>query len=100
MAGKPVEFHPEAADEVEASAKWYRKQSPKAAVGFIRELEHAIDMIAEAPQRWPAFSHGTRKYLLQRFPFLVVYRELRTTIQVLAVAHGRRRPGYWRNRCG
>lgn len=71
MAGKPVEFHPEAAEELEASAKWYRKQSPKAAAAFIRELEHAIDMIAEAPERWPAFSHGARKYLLQRFPFLI-----------------------------
>lgn len=44
-------------------------------------------MIAQAPQRWPSYSHGTRKFVLRRFPFLVVYRELATVIQVLAVAH-------------
>jgi plasmid stabilization system protein ParE len=53
-------------------------------------------MIAEAPQRWPAGPHGTRKFLLHRFPFAVIYRELPSAIQVLAVAHGRWRPGYWK----
>src|SRR5882762_4975331 len=53
-------------------------------------------IIAEAPRRWPAGVHGTRRFLLHRFPFAVAYRELRSIIQVLAVAHARRRPGYWR----
>jgi hypothetical protein len=35
---------------------------------------------------------------MRRFPYLVVYREVSTGLQVIAVAHGRRRPGYWKNR--
>ena len=35
---------------------------------------------------------------MQRFPFNVLYREAGNTVQVLAVAHHRRRPGYWLGR--
>ena len=42
--------------------------------------------------------HGTRKFLLRRFPYGVVYRITKSAIQVIAVAHGRRRPGYWKSR--
>jgi toxin ParE1/3/4 len=55
-------------------------------------------MIAEAPHRWPASLHGTRKFLLHRFPFAVYYRELPSAIQVVAVALGHGRPGYWKTR--
>ncbi len=61
-------------------------------------MSRAVASIAEAPQRWPAGIHGTRKFLLGRFPFAVIYRELPSIIQVLAVAHGHRRPGYWKGR--
>jgi len=57
-----------------------------------------IDMIVEAPHRWPAGNHGTRRFILQRFPFAIVYRELPAAIQVLAIAHARRKPGYWKQR--
>jgi toxin ParE1/3/4 len=69
-----------------------------AAAKFTEELSRAINLIAEAPQRWPDNIDGARKLLLQRFPFAVVYRELPSIIQVLAIAHGRRRPGYWKDR--
>ena len=39
-----------------------------------------------------------QKYLFRRFPFTVIYRVTETTIQIIAVAHGRRRPSYWRTR--
>jgi len=98
MASKKVEFHEEASAEYEAAFDWYFTRSAMAASKFAGELGHAIGVIAEAPQRWPGSIHGTRKFLLQRFPFAVVYRELPSVIQVVAIAHGRRRPGYWRER--
>ena len=69
-----------------------------AAAKFADELSRAIAKIAEAPQRWPAGKQGTRKFFLSRFPFVIVYRELPATIQILAVAHGHRRPEYWKKR--
>lgn len=98
MANKKVEFHEAASLELEAAFDWYLERSEPAASRFMAELSRAIAKIGEAPERWPGGKHGTRKFLLQRFPFAVVYRELPSSIQVVAVAHGHRRPGYWRER--
>jgi hypothetical protein len=64
----------------------------------VEEVNLAIDKILAAPRRWSAGPYGTRNLLLHRFPFAVVYRELPAAIQFLAIAHGRRRPGYWKSR--
>jgi toxin ParE1/3/4 len=77
---------------------WYLERSETAAARFLTDLNTAIANIVEVPHRWPASDHGTRKFLLRRFPFAVVYREFLSSIQVVAVAHGHRRPGYWKNR--
>jgi plasmid stabilization system protein ParE len=98
MAIKNVEFHEEAALEFLAAVEWYLARSELVASRFAQQITHAVQLIAEAPQRWPNYSHGTRKFVLRRFPFLVVYRELATVIQILAVAHAHRRPGYWKTR--
>jgi plasmid stabilization system protein ParE len=98
MASKAVEFHEEASLEYASAFEWYFERNEPVASRFATELNRAIALIAEAPQRWPASVHCTRRYLLQRFPFAIVYRELPSIIQVLAVAHGHRRPGYWKER--
>ena len=98
MANKKVEFHEAASLELEAAFDWYLERSEPAASRFVAELSRAISKIGESPNRWPEGNHGTRKFLLQRFPFAFIYRELSSSIQVVAVAHGHRRPGYWRER--
>ncbi|HKW62870.1 MAG TPA: type II toxin-antitoxin system RelE/ParE family toxin [Candidatus Acidoferrum sp.] len=98
MASKEVEFHESASLEYEAALDWYLERSEPAAARFADELNRAIAKIAEAPQRWQADNQGTRKFFLTRFPFVIVYRELTAAIQILAVAHGHRRPGYWKKR--
>jgi plasmid stabilization system protein ParE len=65
---------------------------------FVTELERALLHIAEAPERWPVVESGRRRFVLRRFPFSIVYRVQSGQVEVLAVAHGRRRPGYWRDR--
>jgi plasmid stabilization system protein ParE len=98
MASKQVEFHEAASLDFEAAFVWYFDRSERAALRFAGEVERAVASIADSPQRFPPDVSNTRKFLLQRFPFAVVYRELPSVIQVLAVAHGRRRPGYWKKR--
>ena len=95
---KLVEFHEEALAEVEAAFDWYLSKSERVATEFLEELDRAIEMIILSPERWLSATKGTRRYLLRRFPFAVVYRELPSVIQIVAVAHGRRRPGYWKKR--
>jgi plasmid stabilization system protein ParE len=98
MAPKSVEFHEEAAREFLAAVDWYFSRNEVVASRFTSEIANAVRVIAEAPRRWPNYSRDTRKFVLRRFPFLVIYRELADVIQVLAVAHAHRRPGYWKNR--
>jgi plasmid stabilization system protein ParE len=94
----PVEFHPAAVDEAEAAALWYAARSPRAARAFDAELAAAVDRIAESPLRWRRHLHGTRRVVLRRFPYLVVYRVDADRVLIVAVAHGHRRPGFWRGR--
>jgi len=98
---RAVEFHPDAVAEAAAARQWYDERSPKAAVAFVAEIDVACERIAAAPDRYAPYIAGTRRYLMRRFPFQVVYRESPgpgDAIQVVAVAHGRRRPGYWATR--
>ena len=93
-------LHPEAVAEAQIAREWYEARSPAAGRSFMAELDRAIEQIAEAPRRWTEYRFGTRRYLMRRFPFVVIYRVSGSAIEVLAVAHGRRRPGYWRERMG
>ena len=65
---------------------------------FEQAVSKAVQAIEEAPQRWPSYFGEFRRYTLHRFPFGIVYQEMLTEVIVFAVAHGRRRPGYWRKR--
>ena len=98
MPGLPVVFHPDAVEEAQAARQWYLVRSHSAAGSFLAELDIGIEAISQAPERWPLFKHGTRRYLFHRFPFQLIYRGVDDRIQVVAVAHGRRRPGYWKSR--
>ena len=98
MTERPVAFHPDAVAEARAAFEWYQERNESAAGLFLTELDLAIERITETPERWPLYLRGTRRFLLRRFPFAVVYRQVAETIQIVAVAHGRRKPGYWKER--
>lgn len=95
---RELEYLEEAIVEAEAAARWYAERSPRAAARFSAELDEAEAAILERPEAWPAADSSTRRYLLRRFPFSVVYRVESSRILIVAVAHGRRRPGYWKAR--
>jgi plasmid stabilization system protein ParE len=99
MTIRQVEIHPDALDEAEAAVSWYVERSERAPAAFIEEIDNAIQSILSAPKRWPIFESDFRRVPLFRFLYSVVYREKSNDlVQILAVAHGRRRPGYWKAR--
>jgi plasmid stabilization system protein ParE len=98
MPSLAVEVHPLAADEAESAERWYRERNETAAERFRRELDRAVELIGERPEAAPPYVGNTRRFLLRRFPFFVVYRVFSRHVQVVAVAHARRRPHYWRKR--
>jgi plasmid stabilization system protein ParE len=95
-----VEFHHEAGIEFDAAFEWYMERSPDAAVRFDAEVDRALTQIIAAPRRWAVGPHSTRRFLLRQFPYILIYRERPSSgdIQILAVAHTSRRPGYWTKR--
>ena len=93
-----VKFHPAARSELLEARRWYVARSPVAAMAFAQEVGVAISCIAETPIRFPWRNTG-REGLLRRFPYNVFYRIVgEETVVVVAVAHQKRRPYYWRGR--
>src|SRR5271154_5497736 len=98
MSADYTQFHDEAAAEYDAAFEWYLERSPDAALKFDAEVERAFTEVVQSPRRWAVGSHGTRRFLLRQFPFILIYREQASAIQIMAVAHTSRRPGYWKER--
>ena len=98
MAPATVGFHPAAAQEANSAYDWYAARDLSAANAFREELRHAVDAVANSPLTWPRHGRHARRYVFPRFPFSLVYRMRGDEIEIIAVAHGRRRPGYWRSR--
>jgi|SRR5277367_3717239 len=98
MAGKRIEIHPAALAELKSAVEWYLGRSEPAAKEFVAEVDRAVALVSESPKRWPIGEYSTRRFVLRRFPFAITYRERDSGVQILAFAHGHRRPGYWKER--
>ncbi len=98
MSGTKIEFTPEALREIDDAFEWYLERNRQAAEAFVREVDSAVAMVASSPKIWPYFEAGTRRYILRKFPYNIIYLEVSAGIEVVAVAHHKRRPRYWTRR--
>jgi toxin ParE1/3/4 len=96
----PVEFHPAARVELIQSAQYYQAQSPGLGRRFAAAVRDAVHRIQEFPLLSPVLEDDIRRCRVLRFPYGVVYRAKPERIEVLAVMHLRRQPGYWKPRNG
>ena len=100
---KPVRLSTEAADELEKSADWYGARGEGLAVGFLEEFERVASLIGSRPASFPRLHDVApeleiRRALLPRFPYALVFLDLGPEVRIIAVAHAKRRPGYWLHR--
>jgi plasmid stabilization system protein ParE len=93
-----VDFAPAARAELADAYRRYRRENPEVAAEFQIAINHAIESIVTRPQWTSPHLAGTRRFLVRGFTFGIVYRAMGTRIRILAVAHTRRRPGYWLDR--
>ncbi len=84
-----------AESDIETSFLWYRDRNALIADAFRAEVFGVIDAIAESPLSRPPDEEGNRHCVVHRFPYSVYYEVLDRTVTILAVAHHRRKPGYW-----
>jgi hypothetical protein len=92
-----------AAAEAAGAATWYQSQRAGLGADFREDFKAALDTLEEgvvAGSPWPGRlgERGVKRILLKRFPFSVVFVDTGSGKVVLAVAHHRRRPAYWRGR--
>jgi plasmid stabilization system protein ParE len=98
-----VRFSAEAAAELDDAAAWYDEQRPGLGTAFIDAVATAAASLANwprsgAPVAGLAADLEVRRAPVGRFPYHLAYLVTDDHIRVLAVAHDRRRPGYWRSR--
>ena len=75
MPASKYRFHPAAEAELKESSDWYEHRRDGLGLEFLAAIRHKIFDILERPQRWRAFN-GTRRVLVGRFPYALVYREI------------------------
>jgi plasmid stabilization system protein ParE len=100
VAKPRVVLHPGAAEDYEAAFSWYFARGVGVAADFEREIDRCLRLIAQSPLRWPKFDAERHRIVVRKFPYSIVYEMMGQHIMVLAIAHGRRRPYYWRERVG
>ena len=87
-----------AQDELTEAALFFEARQHGLGVRFLDEVEWAKTTILENPHAAQFLGGNVRRCRLKKFPFGVCYRILDSVIEIVAVAHDRRRPGYWRDR--
>jgi toxin ParE1/3/4 len=97
---KPVILHCEADVELTTAAKRYKCERLELARDFLRAFRTTKDEIAKQPDRFSFIEKPVRRARIPGFPYRIVYEELDDCIHVLAIMHGSREPGYWKNRLG
>jgi toxin ParE1/3/4 len=95
---KPIRIKTEAEGELWDSVDFYEKRNPGLGLDFEQEVRRVALLIQNTPNRFPLQKDGTRKVVMKRFPFAIYYVEMTDSIWVIAVAHTRRKPWYWRER--
>ena len=92
---------PEAEEETHEAVAWYEQEQAGLGLEFLAELDHLFARIANAPRQFPAWELNPqfRKAVVSRFPYVVFFQERGGEgVEAVAIAHGRRKPGYWQHR--
>ncbi|HEX6189541.1 MAG TPA: type II toxin-antitoxin system RelE/ParE family toxin [Pyrinomonadaceae bacterium] len=85
-------------EELSEAAKFYEAHSTGLGSDYLNEVQHAIDLVCEFPELGQAIDQRLRRVVLHRFPFSLIYSVETDGIVIMALAHQRRRPGYWKSR--
>jgi plasmid stabilization system protein ParE len=93
-----VEIIAAARFEFDEAFDWYAERSPRVAIGFAAEVDAAIEKIGADPERFPKTYADCQRCMLNHYPYSVIYYRTFERIVIVAIAHAKRRPAYWRSR--
>ncbi|MCO5052269.1 MAG: type II toxin-antitoxin system RelE/ParE family toxin [Verrucomicrobiae bacterium] len=92
------EFHPEALLEFEEAVQFYKERGHRLSRRFAQEIQTTSAKIVATPERWRVLEQDVHLCRARVFPYAVLYTIEADYILIVAIAHGKRRPGYWRHR--
>jgi plasmid stabilization system protein ParE len=92
------EFLPEADEEFREASRYYESEALGVGLAFIAEVHRVISMVISHPLAAPKIRGTIRSKVLLHFPYNLFYSIESDLILIVAVAHQKRRPIYWRNR--
>jgi toxin ParE1/3/4 len=95
---KRITFHPDADAELTDAARYYESCQPGLGSDLLAEVESALDQISSNPEASQKIGSRVRRKLLWRFPYTLIYAAYPERIRIVAFAHQKRRPFYWRKR--
>ena len=87
-----------AEEEMTEASVFYEAASPNLGVDFLDDVQRGVDLLRAQPAIGQSVGSGLRRILLHRFPFCLIYAVEVEAILIIAVAHQRRQPDYWRER--
>ncbi|MBI3297292.1 MAG: type II toxin-antitoxin system RelE/ParE family toxin [Elusimicrobia bacterium] len=87
-----------AEDELREAVAYYNAQGPGLGFEFAAEVKAAFGRISAFPDAWPEFSARTRRCIVNRFPYGVLYQHTGDAILVIAIMHLSRSPQRWQDR--
>lgn len=91
-------FHEDAETEFDRAIAYYEDSRSGLGLEFAQEVYAAITRIIQFPDAWSPMSKNTRRCLVNRFPFGIIYQLKSDCVRIIAVADLRRRPNYWKDR--
>ena len=92
------EFLPEADEEFREASRYYENEAPGVGLAFIAEVHRAISVVTSHPRSARKVRGNIRSKALFHFPYSLLYSIEADVILIVAVAHNKRRPMYWRCR--
>lgn len=93
-----VSFLEDARDEFHEAVAFYEDQLPGLGADLVAEIEERIATLKTSPNLGARYVDESRRVLLHRFPYHIVYIADPDRLVILAIAHQRRKPGYWKSR--
>jgi len=93
-----LRVHPDARREFDDAVDYYERENPGLGAKFTDEVDAGFARIRKHPDAAPLVAPNVRKLVLARFPYTLVYEVRDDFTRILAIAHQRKRPYYWRRR--
>jgi toxin ParE1/3/4 len=98
-----LRLHRRAEAEIREAAEWYGERTTGLDRRFVQAVRAAFESLERDSEQFAKLEtiddqNRIRRFLVQGFPYLIIYESFENEVFVYAVAHASRRPNYWRRR--